>query len=78
MLIQGFDQVFTLILGIRFPKTGSRLWDNQEENEAEMVAWKKKSDEGCKEETIWMAMTAWNNYLSSVKHHKEPCVAKVG
>lgn len=38
MLIQGFDQVFTLILGIRFPKTGSRLWDNQEENEAEMVA----------------------------------------
>lgn len=25
-----------------------------------------------------MAMTAWNNYLSSVKHHKEPMCSKSG
>lgn len=38
MLVQGFDQVFTLILGIRLPKIGSRLQDNRDGNEAEMVA----------------------------------------
>lgn len=38
MLIQGFDQVLTLILGIRLPKTGCHLRDNQEGTEAEEVA----------------------------------------